>query len=329
MRTAFITGIAGQDGTYLAKLLRERGYTIYGTVRPTTTEFPASLEGFDLRHDVQLIPLDFGDEAALHQALERSQPDEIYHLASQSSIGRSFNEPALTSEVNAQFTARLLEATRQIVPEARFLFASSCDIFGPAKEFPQIESTPISPRSPYGAAKAYGQFLSLTYRTAYNLHTSSAILYNHESPLRPPTFVTRKITLAVARIKQGLQHELVLGNLEVKRDWGYAADYVEGMHLMLQQDEADDYILATGEMHSLREFVDLAFDSVGLHAEDYLRIDPSLLRPVDESAMVGNPGKAEQRLGWRARVTFEELIPFLVESDLKYVQSGLAHPARQ
>lgn len=329
MRTAFITGIAGQDGAYLARLLRDHGYTVYGTVRPDMVSYPSTLAALGLEEEVELLPLDFCDEKALRRTMERAAPDEIYHLASQSSIGRSFNEPVLTCEVNALFTARLLEATRQIAPQARFLFASSCDIFGHVSEFPQTEATPVSPRSPYGSAKAYGHFLSLTYRNAYNLHTSCAIMYNHESPLRPPSFVTRKITLGVARIKEGLQDELVLGNLDVKRDWGFAGDYVEALHLMLQQEKGDDYILATGQMRSLRQFVDLAFSSVGLHAEDYVRIDPALLRLVDESALVGNPCKAEQRLGWRSKIKFEELVPFLVEADLEYVQRGLALEARR
>lgn len=319
MPTAFITGIGGQDGAYLSALLIRNGYRVFGSLRSRTDDFSCALSHFGLKESVQLVAVDLEDEAHIGAALRRIQPDEIYHLASQSSLAVSFEKPVLTGEINGMATAKLLEATRREVPRARLLFTSSCDVFGHVQTWPQDESTPLRPRSPYGAAKAYGHFMTQTYREAYGLHASCAILYNHESPLRLPHFVTRKITLAAARIKMGLQSHLTLGNLDVERDWGFAGDTVVAMHLMLQQKTPDDYIIATGEKHSLREFVDIAFDSVGLEAADYLQTDPHLLRPIDERALVGDPGKARRVLGWQATVSFPQLIALMVEADLKLV----------
>ncbi|PQV65205.1 GDPmannose 4,6-dehydratase [Abditibacterium utsteinense] len=318
MPTAFITGIGGQDGVYLASLLVGKGYQVFGSLRGQSLDFPSSLIQSGLQKAVHLLPLDLTNQAQICDVLQKIQPDEIYHLASQSSIALSFQKPVDTGETNAMTTARLLEATRRAAPRARLLYPSSCDVFGHVQHWPQDESTPLLPRSPYGASKAYSHFLTQTYREAYGLHASCAILYNHESPLRSPHFVTRKVTSAVARIKMGLQDHLTLGNLDVERDWGFAGDYVAAMHLMLQQETPDDYVIATGKKHSLREFVHLAFDAVGLKAEDYVRIDPSLLRPIDEHALVGNPGKAN-RIGWQARISFPQLISLLVEADLKAV----------
>ncbi len=326
MPTAFITGIGGQDGAYLSSLLIRKGYRIYGSLRGAASDFPVSLIQSGLQNSVHLTPLDLNDEFQICDVFQRVQPDEIYHLASQSSIALSFDKPVATGEINGMATARLLEATRRAAPRARLLFTSSCDVFGHVQQWPQDETTPLRPRSPYGAAKAYGHFMTQTYREAYGMHASCAILYNHESPLRSPHFVTRKVTLAVARIKMGLQDHLMLGNLDVERDWGFAGDYVSAMHLMLQQETPDDYIIATGQKHSLREFVDLAFNSVGLDAAEYVRIDPNLLRPIDEHALVGNPEKARLRLGWKATVSFSELISLLVDADLKRVTENLHLP---
>ncbi len=328
MPAALITGITGQDGAYLSKYLLELGYEVWGTVRgdasrtgitreiapPTETSAPRVLGVADR---IRWISIDYLEMNSLARALDLAAPDEVYNLAAQSSVARSFDEPTATGEVTALSVARLLHALREVKPDARFFQASSSEMFGKARETPQNENTPFYPRSPYGVAKVYAHWMAVNYREAYNLHASCGILFNHESPLRPPAFVTRKITQGAARIACGQQQTLELGNLDVQRDWGFAGDYVRAMHQMLQQDEPDDYILATGRTHSLRHWVKLAFEAVGLDYEKYVRINPKYLRPAEVETVNGNPQKALDKLGWQPTMDFENLIAFLVEADLK------------
>jgi GDPmannose 4,6-dehydratase len=319
MPTALITGVTGQDGAYLAHYLLRRGYEIAGTVRAEGASSLSSLEKLGVAQDVRLFPVDFSNTASLSTAVTAVMPDEIYHLAAQSSVAQSFREPTLTGDITGLGTARLLQALRFVKPEARFYQASSSEMYGKVLETPQTETTPFYPRSPYGAAKVYAHCMTVNYREAYGCHASCGILFNHESPLRPEQFVTRKVTMGVARIKQGLQDSLSLGNLDVERDWGFVGDYVEAMWLMLQQEQPDDYIIATGKTHSLREFVRLAFAAVDLDYEEYVKIDPAFFRPAEVNTVVGDPSKAQRQLGWQARMSFEELVQFLVEADLKRV----------
>jgi len=322
MKRALITGITGQDGSYLAELLLEKGYKVYGIVRRTSTtnlERIAHLEG-----EIELIYADLLDENSLIHALRVTQPDEVYNLASQSFVPASWSQPVLTGEFTALGVTRLLDAIRVVNPRIRFYQASSSEMFGATSEVPQNERTPFHPRSPYGVAKLYGHWITINYRESYGMFACSGILFNHESPRRGLEFVTRKVTHAVARIKYGLQRELRLGNLEARRDWGYAKDYVEAMWLMLQQDEPDDYVIATGETHSVRELCELAFGYVGLDYRDYVVVDPSLLRPADVNLLVGDASKARARLGWEPKVRFEELIKMMVEADLALVAKQLA-----
>ncbi|GBC76654.1 GDP-mannose 4,6-dehydratase [bacterium HR08] len=322
MKRALITGITGQDGSYLAEFLLEKGYTVYGIVRRTSTtnlERIAHLEG-----EIELIYADLLDENSLIHALKVAEPDEVYNLASQSFVPASWSQPVLTGEFTALGVTRLLDAIRVVNPRIRFYQASSSEMFGEAREVPQNEQTPFHPRSPYGVAKVYGHWITVNYRESYGMFACSGILFNHESPRRGLEFVTRKVTHAVARIKHGLQRELRLGNLEARRDWGYAKDYVEAMWLMLQQDEPDDYVIATGETHSVRELCELAFGYVGLDYRDYVVVDPSLFRPADVTLLVGDASKARRRLGWEPKVRFEELIKMMVEADLALVAEQLA-----
>lgn len=330
MPTALITGVTGQDGSYLARLLLLRGYHVIGAVRDVRmAQVSHTLAAFGIGQALSYVPMDLADAASIRAAVRDTQPDELYHLAAQTSIARSFDEPNETMQLTGFGTATMLEALREDSPATRFLFASSAGVFGLVNQSPQTEDTPINPRSPYAVAKAFGQFLSQTYRDAYGLHCSCAIMYNHESPLRQETFVSRKITLAVARIKHGMQKELLLGDLSIERDWGFAGDYVEAMPLMTAQEVPGDYVLSTGKIHSLRYFVDLAFGVAGLDPSQYVRVDSSLFRPVEQMALVGNPAKAERVLGWRAKVSFEEMVEMLVETDLARVraQSLLLGPA--
>ncbi|MCS6816479.1 MAG: GDP-mannose 4,6-dehydratase [Blastocatellia bacterium] len=322
MKRALITGITGQDGSYLAELLLEKGYKVYGIVRRTSTTNLgriAHLEG-----EIELIYADLLDENSLIHALKVAEPDEVYNLASQSFVPTSWSQPVLTGEFTALGVTRLLDAIRVVNPRIRFYQASSSEMFGEAREVPQNEQTPFHPRSPYGVAKLYGHWITINYRESYGMFACSGILFNHESPRRGLEFVTRKVTHAVARIKHGLQKELRLGNLEARRDWGYAKDYVEAMWLMLQQDEPDDYVIATGETHSVRELCELAFGFVGLDYRDYVVVDPSLFRPADVNLLVGDASKARRRLGWEPKVRFEELIKMMVEADLALVAQQLA-----
>jgi GDPmannose 4,6-dehydratase len=335
MPNALITGITGQDGAYLAKLLLDKGYEVWGTVRAqearteVSRELPgselsaaaaASLSALGIAENVRFIAVDYLEINSLARAIDISSPCEVYNLAAQSSVARSFDAPTATGEITALGAARLLHALRAVQPKARFYQASSSEMYGKVREVPQTEETPFYPRSPYGAAKLYAHWMTVNYREAYNIHASCGILFNHESPLRPAKFVTRKITQAVARIKHGLQDELSLGDLDVQRDWGFAGDYVEAMWLMLQQDEPDDYIIATGQSHSLRRFVELAFACVGLDYRDHVRQDAALLRPAEVAAVAGSNRKAIEKLGWQPRMSFEQLVAFLVEADLKRVQ---------
>jgi GDPmannose 4,6-dehydratase len=313
-KRAFITGITGQDGSYLAELLLEKGYEVHGMVRRASTE---KFERIDhLKHKVTLHQADLLDHRSMVDALRQAKPDEIYNLAAMSFVGTSWVQPVLTAEFTGVGVTRLLEAMRESAPDARFYQASSSEMFGKVKEVPQTEDTPFHPRSPYGVAKVYGHYITLNYRESYDLHMSSGILFNHESPRRGLEFVTRKITWHAANIKLGNLKELALGNLDSERDWGYAKDYVEGMWRMLQQDEPDDYVLATGKTQSVQKCVEVAFDEVGLKWEDYVRIDPAFVRPAEVDLLIGDPSKAKEKLGWEPTTNFEDLIRLMVRADL-------------
>jgi GDPmannose 4,6-dehydratase len=315
-KTALITGITGQDGSYLAELLLEQGYDVHGMVRRSSTEKFDRIE--HLREKITLHQGDLLDHRSLTDALRASKPDEIYNLAAMSFVAVSWIQPTLTAEFTGVGVTRLLEAMREVCPEARFYQASSSEMFGKVLEVPQTESTPFYPRSPYGVAKAYGHFITVNYRESYNLHATSGILFNHESPRRGLEFVTRKITWHAAAIKKGTVKELSLGNLDAERDWGYAKDYVEAMYLMLQQDKADDYVIATGKTNTVRECVEVAFDEAGIPDwEQYVKIDPAFLRPAEVDQLIGSPAKAKADLGWEPKTTFEELIRLMTRADLE------------
>ena len=314
MKRALITGITGQDGSYLADLLLEKGYEVAGMVRRASTENFDRIEHWVGR--VDLVQGDLLDFASLLAVLEETQPQEVYNLAAQSFVPTSWNQPVLTAEFTAVGVTRLLEAIRRVDPTIRFYQASSSEMFGKVREVPQNELTPFYPRSPYGVAKVYGHFITVNYRESYDLFAVSGILFNHESPRRGLEFVTRKITDAVARIKLGLGDEVRLGNLDAKRDWGFAGDYVRAMWLMLQQDEPSDYVIATGETHAVREFVDLAFAHVGLDPEEHVKLDERYLRPAEVDHLVGDPTKAKAELGWEPELSFGELVETMVDADL-------------
>jgi GDPmannose 4,6-dehydratase len=310
--------VTGQDGSYLAELLVEKGYEVHGLLHGTADGPFERLEAVIDR--VTLHPGDLLDENSLTGVLERSSPDEVYNLAAMSSVAESWRLAVATAEYTAVGVTRLLEGIRQVCPEARFYQASSSEMFGRAQETPQSEATPFYPRSPYGVAKAYGHFITVNYRESFGLHASSGILFNHESPRRGQSFVTRRISRGVAEIKLGLSEELVLGNLDVRRDWGYAKEYVEAMWLMLQQPTAGDYVIGTGISHSVRDLVDAAFACVGLKAGDHVRVDPGLARPADIEELVADPTKARERLGWESRTSFEELVAMMVRADLEALE---------
>ena len=313
---ALITGIGGQDGSFLAELLLERGYEVFGVVRRPVSESYPNLDG--IRERVNLIQADLLDQLSLVDALKEAEPTEIYNLAAPSFVPNSWRQPMLTAQFAAVGAAALLEATRLIAPEARFYQATSSEIFGEPLESPQTEATPLAPVTPYGVAKAYAHFLVRSYRLRYGLHASSGILYNHESPRRPPEFVPRKISDAAAQIVLGLATGVRLGNLDARRDWGYAADYVRAMWLMLQQDEPDDYVIATGASHSVAELAEVAFRRVGLDWMQHVETDPALERgPAELHNLVGDATKARERLGWEPTVEFEELVHMLVDADLE------------
>ena len=323
---ALITGIGGQDGSLLAELLLEQQYDVFGIVRRAPSARYENLDG--IRERIELIQADLLDQSSLVDALKACKPQEVYNLASVSFVPMSWKQPVLTAEFAAVGVTTMLESIRAVDEGIRFYQASSSEIFGEPVEVPQTEGTPLAPLTPYGVAKAYGHFITRSYRRRYGLHASSGILYNHESPRRPLDFVTRKICHGVAEIKLGLQGEIWLGNLDARRDWGYAGDYVRAMWLMLQQDEPDDYVIATGRTHSVRDLVGLAFDRVGLDPEEFVQIDRSLERGKAElHDLVGDPSKARERLGWQPTMRVEELVHLLVDTDLERLAGGL--PAKQ
>jgi GDPmannose 4,6-dehydratase len=315
-RSALITGITGQDGSYLAELLLDKGYEVHGMVRRASTEKFERIE--HLRDRITLHQGDLFDQRSLVDTLRAAgPPDEIYNLAAMSFVAVSWIQPTLTAEFTGVGVTRILEAMREVCPEARFYQASSSEMFGKVREVPQNEQTPFYPRSPYGVAKAYGHHITVNYRESYGLAAVSGILFNHESPRRGLEFVTRKITWHAAAIKLGLADKLALGNLDAERDWGYAKDYVEAMWMMLQQDEPADFVIATGEAHSVRQCLEIAFDQAGLEVDDHVVIDPELKRPAEVDHLIGDYGKAKRVLGWEPRTSFEELIRLMVDADLE------------
>lgn len=311
---ALITGITGQDGSYLAEFLLSKNYEVFGVVRRSSTENYERIS--HLRSRVKLVQADLLDQVSLTQALQQAQPDEVYNLAAQSFVPTSWQQPVLTAEFTAVGVSRILEAVRAVCPKTRFYQASSSEMFGKVREIPQTENTPFYPRSPYGVAKAYGHHITVNYRESYGMYAVSGILFNHESPRRGLEFVTRKITDGVAQIKLGLSKELRLGNLEAARDWGFAGDYVRAMWMMLQQDDPQDFVIATGVKHTVRAFADAAFKSVGLNYEDFVQIDPAFLRPAEVDQLLGDPTKAKKLLGWQPEVSFEQMIEDMVRADL-------------
>jgi GDPmannose 4,6-dehydratase len=318
MPRAMITGITGQDGSYLAELLLEHGYEVHGMVRRASTEKFDRIE--HLRERITLHQADLLDHRSLVDALRAANPDELYNLAAMSFVAVSWVQPTLTAEFTGVGVTRLLEAMREVCPEARFYQASSSEMFGKVLETPQTETTPFHPRSPYGVAKVYGHFITVNYRESYDMHLSAGILFNHESPRRGLEFVTRKITWHAAAIKLGHRDELRLGNLDAKRDWGYAKDYVEAMWLMLQQDVPQDFVIATGKTHTVRRCVEIAFDRVGLDWEQHVVLDSAFLRPAEVDLLVGDAAKAKRELGWEPQTSFEDLIALMVDADLERLQ---------
>ncbi len=329
MPKALITGITGQDGSYLAELLLNKGYEVHGIIRRASTFNTERIDHLykDLHvHGVKLFLHygDLSDSASLMKLLYDLHPDEVYHLGAQSHVRVSFDIPEYTGDVTAIGTTRLLEALREAnLTKTRFYQASSSEMFGLVQEVPQKETTPFYPRSPYGAAKVYSYWMTVNYRESYKMHASNGILFNHESPRRGETFVTRKITRAVARIKAGLQRELFLGNLEAKRDWGYAPEYVEAMWLMLQQDQPDDYVIATGETHSVREFLEVAFSHANLDWQKYVKIDERYFRPAEVELLIGDASKARKALNWQPKTTFKQLTEIMVDADIAHLQRQL------
>jgi GDPmannose 4,6-dehydratase len=323
-KKALITGITGQDGSYLAELLLEKGYEVHGLVRRSS-----SFNTWRIDHVREQLELHYGDlvdQNSLARALGSIQPDEVYNLAAQSHVKVSFEMPVYTTDVTALGVLRLLDAVRDLGLKARVYQAGSSEMFGLVQENPQTEKTPFHPRSPYGVSKVYGHWLAVNYRESYGMHVSNGILFNHESPRRGENFVTRKITMGVAAIKQGRAKDLKLGNLDAKRDWGYAKDYVEGMWRILQQEKPDDYVIATGETHSVREFCEEAFGSVGLDWKDFVKVDPKYFRPAEVDLLLGDAGKARKVLGWTPKVAFKELAKLMVEADLESAGKHLDRP---
>jgi GDPmannose 4,6-dehydratase len=326
MKTALITGITGQDGSYLAELLLEKGYKVYGLVRRSSTVTFERIEHIVDR--LELLSADLSDQNSLFYALEASQPDEVYNLAAQSFVQTSWTQPVLTGDVTALGVTRVLEAIRIFDRDRkiRFYQASSSEMFGKVMAVPQAEDTPFYPRSPYGVAKVYGHWATVNYRESYGMYAVSGILFNHESPRRGLEFVTRKVTDAAARIKLGLQDELRLGNLDAQRDWGFAGDYVRAMWLMLQQDRPDDYVVATGQTHTVQKLVETAFGAVDLDWREYVKLDPRFMRPAEVDLLVGDPSRAKNELGWEPLVGFDELVRMMVDADLER-QRHAARPA--
>jgi len=319
-KRALITGITGQDGSYLAEFLLSQGYEVFGLVRRTSTVNFSRIEHIQDR--INLIPGDMLDQTSLQLALKQCEPQEVYNLAAQSFVQTSWTQPVFTGDVTALGVTRLLDAIRHIDPAIRFYQASSSEMFGKVREVPQRETTPFYPRSPYGVAKVYGHWITVNYRESYNLHATSGILFNHESPRRGLEFVTRKVTHNVAKIKLGMANELRLGNLDSRRDWGFAGDYVRAMWLMLQQDRPEDYVISTGETHSVEELVTVAFDYLDMDWHDYVVQDPRFMRPAEVDLLVGDSSKAGRILGWEPQVTFTELIQQMIDADMELLQSG-------
>lgn len=332
-KKALITGITGQDGSYLAELLLEKGYEVHGIIRRASTFNTGRLDPIYTdphagRTRLTLHYGDLSDASALARLIGRIQPDEIYNLAAQSHVRVSFDSPEYTTDITATGAVRLLEAIRETGIQPRFYQASSSEMFGMVREVPQTEATPFHPRSPYGCAKVYAYWITVNYRESYGLHASNGILFNHESPRRGETFVTRKITRAVAHIQAGLQDKLYLGNLDAKRDWGYAREYVEAMWRMLQQDQPDDYVIATGETHSIREFLDVAFGHVNIDWHKHVEIDPRYYRPAEVDLLIGDPAKARRKLGWEPRTRFVDLVRLMVDHDVQLLRDHLEGRAR-
>ena len=314
-KRALITGVSGQDGSYLAELLLDKGYEVWGIVRRLSAE---NYERIDHILDrIHLVQGDLLDQSSLASALVQAEPDEVYNLAAQSFVPTSWTQPVLTAEFTSVGVTRLLEAIRTVNPRIRFYQASSSEMYGKVRAVPQDEETPFYPRSPYGVAKVYGHFITVNYRESYDMHCTSGILFNHESPRRGIEFVTRKVSDGVARIKLGLQTELAMGNLDAQRDWGFAGDYVDAMWRMLQQDDADDYVIATGETHSVERLVEVAFAHVGLDWHDHVVLDDRFVRPAEVDLLIGDRSKAEARLGWTPTVSFEQLVHMMVDADLE------------
>lgn len=319
MKTALITGITGQDGSYLAEFLLEKDYEVYGMVRRSSS---INYERIDhVQERLKIIQGDLLDQNSLFEALRVSEPDEVYNLGAQSFVPTSWNQPVLTGEFTALGVTRMLEAIRSVNPKIRFYQASSSEMFGKIREMPQNEKTAFHPRSPYGVAKVYGHWITVNYRESYGMFCCSGILFNHESPRRGLEFVSRKVTNTAVRIKLGLQKKLRVGNLDAKRDWGYAGDYVKAMWLMLQQDEPDDYVVATGISHSVKDLIQIAFDHLGLDWMEYVESDPRLFRPADVDFLLGDATKAKSKLGWEFKVTFAELVKMMVDEDCRRLAS--------
>lgn len=320
MATALITGVTGQDGSYLAELLLEKGYDVVGMVRRTSTINFHRIE--HIQDQIKIVQGDLLDQFSLVQILEEHKPEEVYNLAAQSFVPTSWQQPVFTGEATALGVTRMLDAVRIVDPKIRFYQASSSEMFGKVQEVPQKETTPFWPRSPYGVAKVYGHWITVNYRESYDLHATSGILFNHESPRRGLEFVTRKITYYVAKIKMGLANKLPLGNLDARRDWGFAGDYVQMMWLMLQQDNPDDYVIATGQTWSVEQFVEEAFSYVDLDWREFVTQDPRFMRPAEVDLLVGDPTKARKELGWEPEVTFQELVRMMVDADMELIKNG-------
>jgi GDPmannose 4,6-dehydratase len=318
-KRALITGITGQDGSYLSEFLLDKGYEVIGMVRRSSTLNFQRIE--HIQDQLTLVSGDLMDQVSLINILELHRPNEVYNLAAQSFVQTSWDQPVFTGDVTGLGVTRVLDAIRVVDPDIRFYQASSSEMFGKVREVPQTEVTPFYPRSPYGVAKVYGHWITVNYRESYDLFACSGICFNHESPRRGHEFVTRKIARSAARIKRGLQDELRLGNLDAQRDWGYAPDYVRGMWLMLQQDEPDDFVLASGKTHTVQRFVDVAFEVVGLDPSDYVVQDPRFMRPAEVDLLVGNPQKAKEKLGWTTTTSFEELVQAMVDAELASIDS--------
>ena len=335
-KTALVTGVTGQDGAYLSKVLLEKGYKVYGAKRRTSTEISWRLKLLGIHKDVEFVEMELTEPHNIFNLINKYKFDELYNLAAQSFVRASFDQPLYTADVDGIAVARILEALRMVSPQTKFYQASTSEMFGKIQEDKQSEETPFYPRSPYGVAKLYAHWMVVNYRESYNMHLSSGILFNHESPLRGEEFVTRKITKHLAEIKHGKREVLELGNMDATRDWGFAGDYVEGMHLMLQQEKPDDYVLATGETHSIRKFVEIAAEKIGFDinwqgkaenekaidsktGKTIIQINPIHYRPAEVEVLLGNPAKAETKLGWKRKTSFEQLVDMMVESDLRLV----------